>query len=267
MSLTIVVKVLRIAKVCNDLYSGFQQTSHSLNSSRLAIVISSAWKAIRDGLRWLRKVLIRSNSSLYLRTIQIIDIKTVWEWVGSQFAHVVLITSGVDVEHILHFWGTEVVRCWADIIPTSNVTLASLVDAVTNPIEIVVPLCLDGCIVWVIVISVPGIDGEVVVRLILDQGVEPAISDKNVLKVDVDCTRNLLCILLDEVIWWTVSLLLAAVVIFSSIGNTVENRAIVSSITLGGKAKSISGVLWEGTHESLQRFPHIWSSSLSCVGD
>jgi hypothetical protein len=74
-----------------------------------------------------------------------------------------------------------------------------LVDAVSGAVEVIVPFCFDGGVVRIVVVGVSGVDGVVVVCLVLDEGVEPAVADQDVFEFDIDCAGDLLGVLLEEV--------------------------------------------------------------------
>jgi hypothetical protein len=86
----------------------------------------------------------------------------------------------------------------------------------------------------------------VVIRLILNQWVIPAVADQDALERDFVCSLNVLRILCFKVF--------------------IVNRPIVPSVALGGEVEAMSRVLRKDAHKSLQSLPEAWSS-LWCRGD
>lgn len=84
---------LRIAKIHDHLYSSVQQLLHGLDRTRLTIIITCAPKARTNSPRGLREVLISTNGSLNLGAVEVVHIELIWERIGSQLAHIVLVTS------------------------------------------------------------------------------------------------------------------------------------------------------------------------------
>ena len=62
------------------------------------------------------------------------------------------------------------------------------------------PLTFDALVQWVIVVSVAREYGKVVVSLILDQGIVPAVADQDVLEINVVCSAHVYCVLLHEIL-------------------------------------------------------------------
>jgi hypothetical protein len=61
-------------------------------------------------------------------------------------------------------------------------------------------LSFDGGVVWVIVIGITGKYGVVVVRLVLNERVEPTIANEDVLEVDLVRSGDILRVLPEEVL-------------------------------------------------------------------
>jgi len=136
---------------------------------------------------------------LYLRSVQIIHIIRIWKRVGHELAHIVFIAVGVDVVQVFDLVRTEVVCARAHIIPARGIAVSGLVETVARTIHIVVPFCLDCVIVRIIVICVSRIYGELVVGFVLDERIEPTVTDQHVLQIDVVSSRDILRILVENV--------------------------------------------------------------------
>lgn len=158
----------RITEIHHHLHASLQQLLHILDSIRLPVIVTSTRERIPHRRRGLREILVCANRSLNLRTIQIIDIVLVRERIRHQLARIILIATRVNIEHILDLVGAEIIRYSADIVAPGCVALLRLVDAVPFAVEVIVPLCLDRGVVWIVVVGVTGEDGEVVVSLVLD---------------------------------------------------------------------------------------------------
>jgi hypothetical protein len=61
-------------------------------------------------------------------------------------------------------------------------------------------LSLDGGVVWVVVVGVTREDGVIIVRLVLDERIKPAVSNKDVLEIDLVGSTDVLRVLLEEVL-------------------------------------------------------------------
>lgn len=82
--------------------------------------------------------------------------------------------------------------------------------------------------------------------LILNERIEPTITDYDVLKINLYGTRNVLCVLVKKV--------------------RVEDRTIMSSVALCCEVEAVACIIWECAHKTLERPPHIGRSAFSRVG-
>ncbi len=105
------------------------------------------------------------------------------------------------VKQVLDILIAPVVGVGADGVIASSIALLGHVDAVTRAVRIVVPLLLDGVIVGANVVRVAGVDGVVVERWILDEWVVPSIANQDVLEINLVRSRDVLCILLEDVLY------------------------------------------------------------------
>ena len=124
---------------------------------------------------------------------------------------------------------------------------------------------------WVLernVVGVAGRDGVVVVCLVLSDRIVPAIANQNCFELDLLCTRELPCVyqnvlLLDVPGFVRTKCSLVLYLIFNLL---VEHRSVMAAIALRCKVEPISGVLWEGAHETLQSPPEARCRVLCRVG-
>lgn len=75
-------------------------------------------------------------------------------------------------------------------------------------------------------------NSKVVVRLVLDDRIIPAVADHNTLQFDLLGAMLELCVLLLDIF--------------------VEHRSIMTTVTFRGEMEAFPRVLWESTHEALQ---------------
>ena len=183
---------------------------------------------------------------MHIWQIQVIGEVSVGEWVWRQFPHVVLVTSTVDIVEILDLGVAEVIRAGTHRVDSSLVALYGSVVAVTRAIHVVVPLSFDCVVVRVIVIGIARVNRVVVVSLVLDKRIEPSVSNKHILQLNLVCARDVLCVLLEEV--------------------GIENGSVVASIALSCEAEAVARILRERTHKTLQCLPHAWRRTLGAVG-
>lgn len=71
---------------------------------------------------------------------------------------------------------------------------------VEYPLFFGISLTLDALVKWVVVVCVTREDSEIVVCLVLDQWVVPAVANEHVLQVDVLSARDILLVLLHEIL-------------------------------------------------------------------
>lgn len=99
---------------------------------------------------------------------------------------------------------------------------------------------------WIITVGVARIDTKVVVCLVLDQRIIPAVADQAANKIDGMRSRDVLCILFEEVVR--------------------KQRQVVAAVRLGGEEDVVARILREGAHEALQRLPHVGGRGRRAVG-
>jgi hypothetical protein len=101
--------VISVSSKENNIDTLLDKLLQSLDSTGFSVVISSGGECGVDSIGRRGEVLISSNSSLKLRGVEIFVVITIWEWIWSEFPHVVFIPSKVDVVYVLNQVGTEVV--------------------------------------------------------------------------------------------------------------------------------------------------------------
>ena len=148
---------------------------------------------------------------------------------------------GGVVDERFHLVGAKAVGRAADGVKTSRGAVAELVHAVAGPVEVVVELGGRGSVVGEVVVRVSRGDGEVVVGLVLDEGVVPPVSDEDRREVDqVGVGQGAVA---DEgVLGFRVG---------------VEDGTVVPAVAFGGEVVFLPCVLGEGAHESLEGFPEV----------
>lgn len=91
-----------------------------------------------------------------------------------------------------------------------------------------------------------GGDGEVVVRLVLGQRVEPAVADEDGLQVNLNGVGDVLAVLLLDVL--------------------AEDGRVVPAVALCREVEAVLRVLREGAHEALQRLPEVGRGVVGRIG-
>jgi hypothetical protein len=143
--------------------------------------------------------LVCTNRLLYVWEVEVLFEVAVWKRIRRKVPHIIFVSPAVYVVRKLDLVVAEIVRTRADRVLTSGVAVLRLIEAIALTVQVVVPLCLHCVVVRVVVVSITGIYGVVVVRLILQNGVKPAVADKDIFQVDLDSPRDILCILVQEV--------------------------------------------------------------------
>ena len=116
--------------------------------------------------------------------VEVIHVKGVWERIGLEFAEIVFVTVEIDVIEVFDFVGTEIVCGAADLVDAANGAVADLIHAVARAVEIVEHLVFGRAVEGEVVVRVPREDGKIVVGLVLDQGVVPAVAYQDGCKAD-----------------------------------------------------------------------------------
>ena len=125
------------------------------------------------------EVLEGADGSLDFARVEVVDVELGGEGVGVELADVVLVAVEVDVVEGFDLAGAEGVGVAADFVGAAEGAVGDLVDAVARAVEAVVELGAEGGVEGAVVVGVAGEDGEVVVGLVLDQGIVPAVADEH----------------------------------------------------------------------------------------
>ena len=163
-----------------------------------------------------------------------------------QLPKVILITTRVLVINILNKVSTKVIRSTAHRVQPARLAVPQLVKTVTRSIQVIVPLRLHGSVKGLVVVGVSGEDGEVVVCLVLDDRVEPAVADGHGFEADWLGSGE------------------SSLVLGLDVG--VEDGAVVSAVALGCKVEGVARVLRKGSQETLKCFPEVGCSGGGGVG-
>lgn len=156
----------------------------------------------------------------------------IYQEVRHSLSEVVLVTIEIYVVQRFNIVRAITIAFATDGIIPSGSTMLQLVDTFTLSIKIIVHLSRNRGIQWQVVVGVAGEDGEIVVGLILDDWIVPAISNHHSLQFDFVGTRNIFGILLLDVL--------------------VDHRPIMAAIRFRSEMETFSAVLRESTHKALE---------------
>lgn len=236
-----------ITRIQRDSDALLEQQTEVLDSVDLAAIVAGPAERVAHNVRVVRVVGKCAKGLLHLGRVEVVDVKVVREWVGAKLADVIVITEQVPVHDTLDLVAAEVVRIGACGIVASGLGALLLQTrlAAIGAVHVFVQLLRDR-LVDCQVVGVARRHGEVVKRLVANNGVEPAIANQQTLKVDLLGTRDVGGVLLLKVL--------------------AKDGAVVAAVRLGSKVDAVARVLRERAHEALQGLPQVGRGGVCRVG-
>lgn len=161
--------------------------------TNLSCVVTRRAECGASNGRALTKIGVRPNSSLYGCIVQVVHVECVGERIWGQVSNVVLVAAKDYIVRVLHHVVAEIVGCAADLVTGSirgigsiriGVAVEELIETIVSAVYGVVDVGVDASIVVNAVVIAALMDlGAVVrcivvVRLVLQDWVVPAVSDK-----------------------------------------------------------------------------------------